>query len=162
VISLGLNNPLCIGFTLVKARIKNAPQNRGTIDVKLLVLDFYSFVATRAPILRFARKGKTPWQTALNCTAVCQQQRIAPWQSALKFRLLTLAIRCTFIFFVAIRGKIIFFVAICGTHLSAVCHNRVKTGTSHFTLASPLFAALIFLMRDFTSVKSIRGGLFMS
>jgi hypothetical protein len=59
------------------------------------------------------------------------------WPSALKFRLLTaairgtiiflVAIRGTIIFFVPIRGKIIFFVAICGTHLRAVCENRVKS-----------------------------------
>jgi hypothetical protein len=67
-------------------------------------------------------------------------------------------------------------VAICGTlesglppgyschgkprYWSAVCHKRVKSSTSHFTLTVPLFAACIFLMQDLTSVKPISGGLF--
>jgi hypothetical protein len=74
---------------------------------------------------------------------------ITPWQSALKFRLLTVAIRDTNIFFLAIRGMIIFFVAIRGqifflailnTHLSADCHNRVKSSACHFLSTVPLFA----------------------
>jgi hypothetical protein len=57
---------------------------------------FQSFVANRAQIPRFATTG------------------IPPWQSALKFRLLTVAIRGTNIFVVAIRVTIFFFVAIRG------------------------------------------------
>jgi hypothetical protein len=51
------------------------------------------------------------------------------------------AIRGTIIFFVAIRGKIIFFVEIGGTHLSAVCHNIVKSSSRHFASTVRLFAA---------------------
>jgi hypothetical protein len=38
----------------------------------------------------------------------------------------------------------------------------VKSSTSHFKSTVPLFAApyTVFLMRDFTSVKPVRGGLF--
>jgi hypothetical protein len=46
-------------------------------------------------------------------------------------------------------------VAICGTHLSAVCDNRVKSSISHFssTIQSQCSRRRIFLKRDFTSVS---------
>jgi hypothetical protein len=94
---------------------------------------FHSIVAKHAPIPQFVTIG------------------ITPWQSALKFRLLTVAILGTFLrcnphmifFFKAIRG--LNTVARCtmvrDIHLCAVCHNRVKSSTSHFTPKAPLFAA---------------------
>jgi hypothetical protein len=57
-----------------------------------------SFVAFRAQIPRFAKTGITPWQTAL------------------KFRILAVAIRGTNIFFLAIRGL-----------NTTVCHNPQYT-----------------------------------
>jgi hypothetical protein len=108
-------------------------------------------------------------------TAVCHNGN-SPWQSAFKLGLLTLAIRDRIIFFVAILHLN---TAVCHgqryhTHLSAVCHNRVKssTGTSHFTSTAPLFAAQyrylfdarLYKCRCYTckvyTVEPIRGGLF--
>jgi hypothetical protein len=70
------------------------------------------------------------WQTALqtaNCKLLSNVLRFAtkettPWQSALKFRLLTMAIRNIIIFFMAIRSMIIFFVAIRGLN-TMVCYG---------------------------------------
>jgi hypothetical protein len=57
-----------------------------------------------------------------------KKKEITPWQSALKFTLLT-------IFFVAIRGLN---TIVRGTHLSAVCRNRVNSSTSNFISTVPL------------------------
>jgi hypothetical protein len=64
------------------------------------------------------------------------------WQSALKFRLLTLAIRSAAIFIVTIRGL---HAAVCQPrvkHLSAEFSNRVKSSSSHFTSRDRLFEAM--------------------
>jgi hypothetical protein len=66
-----------------------------------------SFLAFFAQIQRFAKTGITPWQTALKGTAVCHNRN-----SALKFRILAVAICGTNIFFSAIRGL-----------NTVICHN---------------------------------------
>jgi hypothetical protein len=61
------------------------------------------------------------------------------WQSALKSRLLTLAIRSTAILIVAIRGV---HAAVCqhrAKHLSAEFSNGVKSSSRHLTLRDRLF-----------------------
>jgi hypothetical protein len=69
-----------------------------------------SFAKFRGQMPRIATPGITSWQTALKWTADCQaprsgcQVRSGLWQSALKFRLLTVAICATVILFLAIRG----------------------------------------------------------
>jgi hypothetical protein len=65
------------------------------------------------------------------------------WQSALKFRLLTVAIRATDILFVAIRGL-----------NAADCHNP------RYTFESPCLNSHIFLPLDFQIIKYLLGGLF--
>jgi hypothetical protein len=112
--SLGLNNPPRIGYTLVKSRIKNIRcREQGDYRCKMAAAGFLSFLENRARLPRFATTGITPWQTALNCTADCHNKN-NPLAICSKIR---------------------------GTQLSAVCHTRVKSSTSHFTSNVPLFAA---------------------
>jgi hypothetical protein len=89
---------------------------------------------------RFATTDIALWQTNLKLQQFATTG-IIPWLSALKFTLLTVAIRGTIIFLVAIRDKIIVFIAILSTHLSAVCNNIVKSCTNQFTSTIPLFPA---------------------
>jgi hypothetical protein len=92
---------------------------------------FHSVLANRAQIPRFAKTVITPWQTAL------------------KFRFLT----------VAICGMNIFLFQI-----TAVCHDPrytfEKSSTRILHRQPPCSRCRIVLMRDFTYVKPIRGGLF--
>jgi hypothetical protein len=82
---------------------------------------------------------------------------------------MAVAIHGKIIFFVAIRGTIIFLVAIRGsrfamvhgTYLSAVCHNKGKSSTSHFTstvslFAAPyLFVARLYMCKTYTGPRRI-------
>jgi hypothetical protein len=67
-----------------------------------------SFAKFRGQMTRIATTGITSWQTALKWTADCQVPRSgcvvksSLWQSALKFILLSVAIRATVILFLAI------------------------------------------------------------
>jgi hypothetical protein len=64
------------------------------------------------------------------------------WQSTLKCKLLTLAIRSTAIFIVAIRGV---HAAVCQhrvKHLSMEFRNGVKSSSRHFTSRDRLFEML--------------------
>jgi hypothetical protein len=96
---------------------------------------FHCVLANRAQIPRFAKTGITPWQTAL------------------KFGLLTVAICGMNIFLLAIRGQI-----------TEVCHDPrytfEKSSTRILHRQPPCSRCRIVLMRDFTYVKPIRGGLF--
>jgi hypothetical protein len=74
---------------------------------------FNSVMANRAPMPRFAMTGKTSWQTALKCTAVCHNRN-----NSLAIRS-QLAFHSTIIFFMAIHGAIIFFMAIHGKLFSS-------------------------------------------
>jgi hypothetical protein len=87
----------------------------------IIATGFHSVVANSVPILHFATSGITSWQTALKCNAACHIRNNLYRQSAFKFKLMTVAIRGTIIFFLAICGTIIFFVAIRGLN-TAVCH----------------------------------------
>jgi hypothetical protein len=83
-----------------------------------------SFAKLRGQIPRIATTGIAPWQTALKWTADCQAPRSgcqvavrsSLWQSALKFILLSVAIRATVILFVTIRSL-----------NAADCHNPRRT-----------------------------------
>jgi hypothetical protein len=98
-----------------------------TCQCKMAGIRFHSFVANISPIARFAMTGITPWQTALKCTADCHN----------KNNPLAICTHILILLTVAICNMTIFFVTIRGTHLRAVCHNRVKSNTSHFTSTVP-------------------------
>jgi hypothetical protein len=112
--SLGLNNPLSIGFTLGFGRVYRFYNKQGNCRCILAGTGIHSLAKLRAQILWFATTEITPWQTVLKCTADCQaphsgnkeyMRPVRPErQSALKFRLLSVAMRSTVILIVAIRG----------------------------------------------------------
>jgi hypothetical protein len=117
-----------------------------------------SFAKVRGQMPRIATTGITSWQTALKWTADCQAPRSGCqehavrsglWQSALKFRLLTVANRATVIFSVAIRSPL-WIATIRDTHLSAEIGKRLNS-SSHAILhrESPCLKSHIFLPRDF-------------
>jgi hypothetical protein len=108
-------------------------------------------VVNHAPIPRFAITGLPLGKISqVQYTTVCHN-RNNTLAICSQIKLLTVAIRGTIIFlvpncgmiilFMTIRSKIFFFMANRGMHLSAVCHNRVKSTTSHFTSTVLLFAA---------------------
>jgi hypothetical protein len=68
---------------------------------------FQSVVTNRAPIPQFATTG-IPISKLLSNELRFATTATTPWQSALKYRLMNVAIRGTIIFFVAIRGAIFF------------------------------------------------------
>jgi hypothetical protein len=78
------------------------------------------------------------WQTTLQCRGF---NRNNSWQSALKFIILTLAIRVTIIFFMAIRSTLV----------PAIVHQK-----------SPCSRQRIFLGHSFTSAKPIQGRLLIA
>jgi hypothetical protein len=123
----------------------------------------FRYVATfHAPNPRFATTRITPWQTALKYTADCQAPLSGSspglWQSALKFRLLTVAIRDADIFLVAILGDQ---TADCHSPrytFNAECSKKGKSTAPAILLReSPCSRRHVFVMRDTTSVKPIRG-----
>jgi hypothetical protein len=63
------------------------------------------------------------------------------WNSALKFILLSVAIRAMVILFLAIRVLNAQIATIRGTHLSAELGKRLNSSSRHFTLTVPLFEA---------------------
>jgi hypothetical protein len=111
---------------------------------------------------RFATTGITPRQTAIKCTADCQAlllrwqrkpaARSGLWQSALKFRLLTLAIRSTIILFVAIRDLN---TADCHTLQHTFEHGWCEWNPAPAILhqESPCLMCHFFLTPDFSGVK---------
>jgi hypothetical protein len=74
-----------------------------------------SFAKFRSKMLVITTTGITSWQTALKWTADCAQKS-SLWQSALKFILLSEAIRATVILILAIRVL-----------NAADCHNPWRT-----------------------------------
>jgi hypothetical protein len=134
VYSLGLNNPPRICLTPRKSRVKNVCRiKQGNCRCKMAGSGIRSFAKFCGQMPRIATSGITSWQvdcglprSALRLPGI-HAVRPGLWQSALKFRLLT----------VAIRG------------LNAVdCHNPRHTferGTEFqpppFYIESPLFEA---------------------
>jgi hypothetical protein len=112
---------------------------------------FHSIANSRALMPRFATKIISPRQTAFQCTADCQRSALRPntnhaeslrlWQSALKLRLLTLAISSMAIFIVAIRGVHAAFCQHRVKNWSAEFSYRVKSSPRHFTSSNRLFEA---------------------
>jgi hypothetical protein len=108
VYSLGLNNPPRICLTPRKSCVKNLWHNKqGNCRCKMAGAGIRSFAKFRGQMPRIATTGITHWQTALKWTALrlpgIHAVRSGLWQSALKFRLLALAIRKMVILFLAIR-----------------------------------------------------------
>jgi hypothetical protein len=130
--TLGLNNTPRISFKLVKSRIKNIrPFKQGASRCKMVGAGFQCIALT-------PRSNSADCHNKNNCLAISSQSycglpnpALRPnmnpvdgsdlWQSALKCRLLTLAIRSTAIFIVAIRR----------VH-AAVCQYRVKHLSAEF------------------------------
>jgi hypothetical protein len=104
---------------------------------------FHSVVANRAPIPRLATTGITPWPTALKCIAFATKG-ITHGQSALKFRLLTVAICGTIIFFVTIRclNTVVFhdsrYIFECGLP------QQSEIQYQPFNIDSPLVSCIIY------------------
>jgi hypothetical protein len=71
--SLGLNNPprICLHLESHSSKIYDVT-NRGTVHVKLWVMQFAK-LHSQMPWI--ATTGRTPWQTAVNWTADCQDPR---------------------------------------------------------------------------------------
>jgi hypothetical protein len=145
VYSLGQNNPPRICLTPRKSRVKMYNvSKRGTCRCKMAGAGIRSFAKFRGQMPRIAKTGITSWQTALKWTVDChaprsgcqEYMRSGMWQSALKLRPLTVAIRASVILFLAIRGLN---ATICGTHLSAEHSKRLNSSSRHFTSRVPLF-----------------------
>jgi hypothetical protein len=140
--SFGLDNVLCIRFTLLQSRIKSLGRfKEGISRSKMERAGFHSTANSRPLIPLFATTIITPCQTAFLITVDCQSSALRPntnhakssglWPSALKFRLLTLAISSTTNFNVTIR------TANCQhrvKNLSAEFSNGVKSCHCYFTL----------------------------
>jgi hypothetical protein len=153
VVSLGLNKLPLKRFTLFRSRIKKIRRHeQGDCQCKMASILFHSVVANRAPIPGFASNRLTP------CKPFSSVLRFATigmthWQSALKFRLLTVAICGTIIFFVAIPDlNTVVYDMVCGTQLSAVYHKESKSSTSHFISTIPCLMHHLFSTRYLTGV----------
>jgi hypothetical protein len=110
VCSLGLHNPPLICLIPRKPLVKNSWRNKqGNCRCKMVGAGIQSFAKFRGQMPRIATTRITSWQTALKWTADCQVPRsgcrgqVKPWQSALKFILLSVAIPAMVILFLAIR-----------------------------------------------------------
>jgi hypothetical protein len=129
-----------------------------------------SFAKLRGQMPLIATAGIASWQTALKWTPDCQVPRSgcqeyihavrsSLWQSAVKFILLSVAIRAMVILFVAISSLNAVIATIRGTHLSVECGIRLKSRPRHFTSRIPLFEVSYFFAARLLQYK-IRGGLF--
>jgi hypothetical protein len=129
VVRLGLSHRPCKGFTLVNSCIKKIRHREQVgYQCKKAGIGFQSFVANCAPIQRFATI------------------EITPWKSAIKFRLLAVAIRGTILFLVCIPRS-----EYRGMQLSAVqILARFTTtewnmySTSHYTSTVPVRCIIYF------------------
>jgi hypothetical protein len=115
VVSLGLNNPPRIGFTLLKSRIKKIRhREQGGRRCKMAGTGFHSAEANRALI----------------CTADCHAEKIVPRIATAKS--LNSRADCQWVIpDVANRGT-----------LASGLPRGLKSSTSHFTSTVPLFHAL--------------------
>jgi hypothetical protein len=148
--SLDLNNSLCIGFTLLRSRIKKIWLGKqGGLATKMAWTGFHSFAAYHAPKTQFAMTGITPWQTAL------------------KYRLLTVAILGMTISWVQLFSLWQYVIRLFSSWQSkrhiwarfATTETNPVPAILHWQ--SPCLRNYIFFMHDFTSPKTIRDGLFM-
>jgi hypothetical protein len=106
--------------------------NRGTVDVKWQVLEFGHLLSSAVKCRGLP--GITSWQTALKWLRIAKFRaqvavvKSSLWQSALKFILLSVAIRATVILFLAIRVL-----------NAADCHNPQHTFERGIEIQLPPF-----------------------
>jgi hypothetical protein len=159
---LGLNNGPRIPFTLLKSRVKSVRCHKQGDSLSKMGTGFHSIAIFRTLILQIATLIITPWQSfpshcGLPTPALRPNTNHAEssglWQSALKFRLLTLAISSMTISSVAIRGA---HTAVCQhrvKNLSAEFINRVRSSPRHFTSRGHLFEASYIFDAQFLQVQ---------
>jgi hypothetical protein len=150
--SLGPSNPLRISFTLLKSLVNNLRRyKQGDSRSKMAGARFHSTANSHALIPRFSTTIISPWQTAFQClfrpVAIRSQIQTPDFgnQQNVHFR--------------------------CGNH-TAISQHWVKNLSAEFSdvewktapailhRETACLKCCIFFMRDYTSVKRMRGAIF--